>query len=99
MQDESRESEKVGVPEADKASESTGNGGRFYRGVIAKLFHGSMSGVVRSEKGRELPFFNASVRIMGKARRFDDLREGMRVGFDTGRTSQGLQITVLQVEE
>jgi hypothetical protein len=48
--------------------------------------------------GRELPFFNHSVRIVGKAQRFDELREGMQVGFDTSRTSQGLQVTVLQVE-
>jgi hypothetical protein len=71
------------------------NEGRFYRGTILKLFHGSRSGVVRSIKGREHPFAFPHVVMLGQLRRFEDLREGMAVGFDVGRTSKGLRVTVL----
>ena len=53
-------------------------------------------GVVRSGNGREIPFTFQHVTLVGQARSFEDLREGMAVGFDVGWTSKGLVVTVLQ---
>jgi hypothetical protein len=72
---------------------------RFYAGTIKKLFPGAGMGVVRSASGRETPFAAAHVIVTGAVRRFDDLREGMAVGFDVGWTSKGLRITVLHIGE
>jgi len=71
---------------------------RFYPGVIKKLFAGAGMGVVRSASGREIPFAAAHVILIGGIRRFEDLREGMGVGFDVGWTSKGLRVTVLRAE-
>jgi hypothetical protein len=72
------------------------SGDKFYRGRIKKLFHGTQMGIVRSGNGREIPFTFIHVTMVGDARRFEDLREGMHVGFDVGWTSKGLVVTVLQ---
>ena len=71
---------------------------KFYHGTIAKLFHGSQMGVVRSANGRDIPFTFTHVEMLGTARRFEDLREGMPVGFDVGWTSRGLRITVMRAD-
>lgn len=71
---------------------------RFYRGRILKLFRGTRGGVVVAESGREVPFSDGHVLLIGLTRRFEDLREGMPVGFDVGWTSGGLRVTVLQTE-
>lgn len=68
----------------------------FYHGRIAKLFHGSQMGIVRSANGRDIPFTFTHVTMVGAARRFEDLREGMSVGFDVGWTSRGLRISVIR---
>jgi hypothetical protein len=73
-------------------------GGKFYRGTIVKLFRGSQSGIVRSAAGRDLPFTFLHVVMVGSRRRFEDLREGMPVGFDVGWTSKGLLVTTLRTE-
>lgn len=70
---------------------------RFYLGTVRRLFPGAGLGVVRSDTGREIPFVAAHVVVTGSAERFDDLREGMRVGFDVGWTARGLRVTLLQV--
>lgn len=70
---------------------------RFYVGTIHKLFRGSQSGIVRSENGREVAFVWLHVVSLGPTRHFEDLREGMRVGFDVGWTSKGLRVTTMQV--
>jgi hypothetical protein len=69
--------------------------GRFYTGTIKKLFPGAGMGVVRSATGREIPFAAAHVIVTGPINRFEDLREGMTIGFDVGWTSKGLRVTVL----
>jgi hypothetical protein len=69
--------------------------GRFYTGTIKKLFPGAGMGVVRSATGREIPFAAAHVIVTGPIHRFEDLREGMTIGFDVGWTSKGLRVTVL----
>ncbi len=72
---------------------------RFYAGTIKKLFPGAGMGVVRSASGREVPFAAAHVILTGFIHRFEDLREGMPVGFDVGWTSKGLRVTVLRTRE
>lgn len=69
---------------------------RFYVGTIRKLFFGSQSGIVRSESGREIAFVWLHVEKLGRIRRFDDLREGMMIGFDVGWTSKGLRVTAIR---
>jgi hypothetical protein len=81
-------------------AESEGEGGtvsrdNFYRGVIKRLYHGAEAGIVRSLSGREVPFTFLHVSMVGPLRRFEDLHEGMPVGFDVGWTSSGLRVTVL----
>jgi hypothetical protein len=78
------------------ASEADNN--RFYRGKINKLFRGNQTGLIVSESGRELFFEYVQVRIVGSVRDFESLREGMRVGFDVGRTSKGLRVTLIRTE-
>ena len=73
------------------------SGERFYLGTIRKLFPSAGLGMVRSDSGREIPFAAVHVVIGGSVQRFDQLREGMRVGFDVSWTSRGLRITVLDV--
>jgi hypothetical protein len=69
---------------------------RFYAGTIKKLYVGAGMGVVRSATGREIPFAAAHVILVGPLRRFEELREGMPVGFDVGWTDKGLRVTVLR---
>jgi hypothetical protein len=83
------------MAEDDDAGLRVGGGGRFYAGTIKKLFAGRGMGVVRSATGREIPFSAQHVILSGSVRRFDELREGMTVGFDVGWTSGGLRVTVL----
>ena len=73
------------------------SGERFYVGTIRKLFPSAGLGMVRSDSGREIPFAALHVLIGGRCHRFEELREGMRVGFDVGWTSHGLRVTVLNV--
>lgn len=73
-----------------------GGGDKFYRGIIKRLFRGSQEGIVLSASGREIPFAFLHVVMVGPLHHFDDLREGMAVGFDVGWTSSGLRVTVLR---
>jgi len=74
-------------------------GSKFYQGKIRALFRGRQSGIVTSARGRELLFHFPFVRMVGSRRRFEDLREGMSVGFDVGWTSRGVRITVLRLPD
>ncbi len=69
---------------------------RFYHGIIVKLFRGRQGGVVRTASGREVPFHFLHVTPLGGLRHFEDLRQGMRVGYDVGWTARGLRVTVLR---
>lgn len=79
----------------DQPSDYAARTDRFYAGIIKKLFPGAGMGLVRSATGRETPFAAMHVILTGTVRRFEDLREGMAVGFDVGWTSKGLRVTVL----
>jgi hypothetical protein len=71
--------------------------GRFYRGRILRLRHGSQTGQILAEGSRRvIPFRFALVRLLG-AERFDELKEGMEVGFDVGWTSSGLKVCTIKV--
>jgi len=83
-------------PEAIYSSPSSG---KFYEGVISRIFRGSRTGVIRSLSGREVPFVFQHVQMVGPLRRFEDLREGMTVGFDVGWTGSGLRISVIRALE
>ena len=93
------------IDEADEATFADEGGaeiaegrGRYYRGVITRVYYGSESGMLRSEDtGREYAFRYPLVEIRGAIPRIDGLREGMAVGFDLGRTSRGIGVTVIRV--
>lgn len=87
------------VPEfEDGVAEPAQEQGRYYRGVITRVYYGSESGMLRSEaSGREYPFRYPFVEIRGAIPRIDGLREGMVVGFDLGWTSRGQRVTVIWV--
>jgi hypothetical protein len=70
----------------------------YYRGVITRVYYGSESGTLRSEEsGREYRFKRPYVDIVGPIPRIDGLREGMSVGFDLGRASFGVCVTLIRV--
>lgn len=73
--------------------------GNFYRGVVCKLHRSPERGKVRSASGREVPFTFAHLRMAGSHRRFEDLHEGLEVGYDVGWTSKGLRVHVIWVPE
>jgi hypothetical protein len=70
---------------------------RFYQGRILRLHPGSRSGVVRTGSGRDIAFAVPDVQILGSTAGFAALSEGMRIGFDLGRTSRGLRVTTIRV--
>ena len=70
---------------------------KYYRGTIIKLRRGMQSGLLRSAAtGRVVPFTMPHTRLVG-AERFEDLREGMVVGYDVSWTDHGRQASVLRV--
>lgn len=68
----------------------------YHQGVITKLFPSNNTGIVRTESGRELPFSYDFVILCGEAKTVQDLREGERVGYDLGWTSNGLKVTKIK---
>ena len=73
---------------------------RYYRGVIARVYYGSETGIIHSaDSGRDYRFKWPHVEIRGPIPRVNGLREGMEVGFDVGWTSGGLVVTVIRVHE
>ena len=74
-------------------------GSRYYQGRLVRLLRGTESGVVRSAStGRDVPFDFRFVDMRGPLRRFDELREGMEVGYDVGWTSSGLRVTAIYAD-
>lgn len=72
-------------------------GDKFYRGTVEKLYRGAERGVIRSASGRDIPFTFAHVTMVGPRRRFEDLREGLNVGYDVSWTSNGLRVNVIRI--
>jgi hypothetical protein len=69
----------------------------YHHGVITKLFPSNNTGIVRTESGREVPFSYDLVILCGEAKSVQHLREGQRVGYDIGWTSNGLRVTKLKI--
>ncbi|MGE0824537.1 MAG: hypothetical protein AB7P18_20790 [Candidatus Binatia bacterium] len=73
-------------------------GDNFYHGVISKIFWNNQTGVVRSDRGKDIPFVFAFVTLLGAPRQdINFLRPGMRVGFDVGWTSKGLRVSTIKI--
>jgi hypothetical protein len=87
----------VSADEDSPAPEGHDPDTRFYRGQILKLSSGAQRGTIRSASGRNIPFFFAYVTMVGPRRRFEDLREGLEVGFDVSWTSKGLRVSVIRI--
>jgi cold shock CspA family protein len=84
--------------EKELTHEAERPGDLFYHGVVSKIFWSSESGVVQSDSGKEFSFAFPFVKLLGVPRqdiRF--LREGMRVGFDVGRTPKGLRVSLIKI--
>lgn len=69
---------------------------KFYRGTLLKLQRGRQKGILRTAAGKEIPFDFLHASLVGEGHRWDDLREGMEVGYDVGWTSHGLRVTVIK---
>ena len=70
---------------------------RYYQGSILRVHPGSRTGVVRTDRGRDVSFDARHVEILGTTEGFGALVPGRRVGFDLGRTSRGLCVTTIRV--
>lgn len=77
----------------------TGNGDKFYHGTVHSLQRGAQRGTIRNASGRDIPFTFAHVTMVGPHRRFDDLYEGLRVGYDVSWTSKGLRVSVIRIPD
>lgn len=73
--------------------------GRYYRGTICKLHMSPERGRVRSATSREIPFVFQHVVVRGGGRRFEDLRDGLQVGYDVSWTSRGLRVSTIWIPE
>jgi hypothetical protein len=73
--------------------------GNFYRGVVCKLHRSPERGKVRTASGREIPFTFAHVTMVGVHRRFEELHEGMEVGYDLGWTAKGLRVHAIWIPD
>jgi hypothetical protein len=82
---------------SEEAAEVSGD--KFYRGTILKLSRGAQRGTIRGASGRNVPFMFIHVTMLGPHRRFDDLREGLEVGYDVSWTSKGLRVSVIRVPD
>lgn len=72
--------------------------GKFYRGVLLKLQRGRERGVVRSLRDqREIQFEFAHTILIGDRIRWEDVHEGMEIGYDVGWTSRGLRVTAIRL--
>ncbi len=88
----------MGCDEA-AVDDATADGGKFYRGTVSKLQRNAQRGTIRSASGRDIPFIFQYVTMLGSRRRFEDLNEGMQVGFDVSWTSKGLRVSVIRIPD
>lgn len=80
-------------------SADPGRDERYHHGTILRVHAGSRTGVLRTSTGREVPFAARDLALVGAARGFASLRPGLAVGFDVGRTSRGLCVSLIRVYE
>ena len=67
--------------------------------LVAALQRGAQRGTIRAASGREIPLIFSYVTVLGSHRRFDDLYEGLHVGYDVSWTSSGLRVCVIRIPE
>jgi hypothetical protein len=79
--------------------ESSDSGDKFYRGTICKLQRNAQRGSIHAASGREIPFVFQYVTMLGPHRHFEDLVEGMEVGYDVSWTSRGLRVSVIRIPD
>jgi hypothetical protein len=84
---------------SDEIEAGAANHDAYYRGRVIKLFRGAQRGVIRGRSGRDVPFAFAHVTMVGAHRRFEDLREGLEVGYDVSWTSRGLRVSVIRIPD
>ena len=72
---------------------------KFYRGTVIALSRGARRGTIRGASGRQIPFMFMHVTMVGPHQRFDELREGMEVGYDVSWTSRGLRVSVIRIPD
>lgn len=75
------------------------SGDKYYRGTVVALRRGAQRGTIRSASGRDIPFVFAFVTMAGPHRRFEDLEEGMEVGYDVSWTAKGLRVSTIRVPD
>ena len=83
----------------DNSTAAAGNGDKYYHGIVCALQRGAQRGTIRAASGREIPFIFSYVTMLGSHRRFDDLYEGLHVGYDVSWTSSGLRVCVIRIPE
>ncbi|MBP1686778.1 MAG: hypothetical protein H6Q33_2921 [Deltaproteobacteria bacterium] len=83
----------------EDAPAAGGSKDNFYHGIVCALQRGAQRGTIRSASGREIPFVFAHVTMLGSRRRFEDLYEGLPVGFDVSWTSKGLRVCVIRIPD
>ena len=81
------------IPDAGESSE------KYYRGVVLKLSRSAQRGTIRSASGRNIPFIFMHVTMLGPHHRFEDLREGLEIGYDVSWTSKGLRVSVIRIPD
>ena len=89
----------MSIEPEDSVPEATETADKFYRGTIYTLHRGSQRGTVRTASGREIPFIFTYVTMLGRHRRFEDLHEGVQVGYDVSWTSRGLRVSVIKIPD
>jgi cold shock CspA family protein len=72
---------------------------KYYRGTVLKISRGAGRGTIRSASGRNTTFIFQHVTLVGPHQSFEDLREGMEVGFDVSWTSKGLRVSVIRIPD
>lgn len=84
---------------AEDSAGPSDSSSKFYCGIVCSLQRGAQRGVIRAASGREIPFVFAYVTMLGSHRRFDDLYEGLEVGYDVSWTSRGLRVSVIRIPD
>jgi hypothetical protein len=72
---------------------------KYYRGIVHKLSRSAQRGTIRSASGRNIPFMFMHVTMAGPHRRFEDLHEGLQIGYDVSWTSKGLRVSVIRIPD
>lgn len=70
---------------------------KFRKGRIIKFFPHAGYGFVRDLGGKEVYFHLDEIRFLGSKNDRRYVSEGAPVGFDIGRTSRGLRVTLMKI--